>query len=120
MSVVREMNQTVFREYLTTLPPGVRKAVEAFPPDRLYRMKGGHRVTIESYGEEDDGSCKTCTVRVSGDFNLVVFEREVFGVSFDSLEECDWPVEGEVTGTALTKEEEVDSFLERARDEMIP
>ena len=66
----------------------------------------GQRVTLVSYGE--DG---TLRVLVSGQYNCIVFDREVFGIAADDLEECDLPGADEMTGTLLTEEAEVDSFL---------
>ena len=55
----------------------------------------GHRVTMYSYSENG-----TVTVNVTGDYNVVVFERQVFGISPDDLEECDLPAPGEFLGHA--------------------
>jgi hypothetical protein len=60
----------------------------------------GQRVFPVSYSE--DG---TVRVIVSGKYNLVSFEREVFGVEIDDLEECDLPGPDEPLGAILTADE---------------
>lgn len=76
-----------WRKWVADRPLCVRAVAERFQPWNLYRMKDtGHRVTLVSFGE--DG---TMRVFVSAKFNLVAFERQVFGVDPDSLEECDLP-----------------------------
>jgi hypothetical protein len=72
---------------------------ERFWPNRLYRLKrGGHRVTIVSFDEEENGAI-SLKVRVSGEFNAVIFERTVFGIKPEDLEECDLPEPGEILGS---------------------
>lgn len=101
MAKVREMNESAWREWLSTRPQVIQALAERLPPDRLYKMKStGHRVTLISYAEDE-----TVTVAVTGQYNLVTFERQVFGVSPDDLEECDLPPESEPRGTFLDQDE---------------
>lgn len=87
-----------YREWLASRPPHVRAVAEQFEPWSLYRLKPtGQRVTIVSFGEAQDNSV-TLTVLVSADFNLVMFERQVFGIKPDDLEPCDLPSVDEPTG----------------------
>jgi hypothetical protein len=89
-----------WRKWVKSRPPVVRAMAERFEPWSLYRMKStGQRVTMCSFSE--DG---TLTVAVTGQFNHVMFDRQVFGVSPDDLEPCDLPVD-EMTGTVLTNDE---------------
>ena len=111
MAVVSAINQAAWNEWVATRPQVVQELCHRLPPDRLYRMKSsGHRVTLYSYRE--DG---TVTVVVSGKFNLVVFERLVFWISPDDLEECDLPGPDEKVGTALTNREDIDAFVKNAK-----
>ena len=68
-------------------PPVIQELCRRFPANRLYHLKQStHYVTIFSYEDGD-----TTTVTISGDRNFVIFERRVFGVAPDELEECDLP-----------------------------
>lgn len=81
-------------DWVATRPEIVQDMCKKFPPNRLYRLSpNGNRVTIYSYSE--DG---TMTVSVTGEFNRVVFSRNVFGIKPEDLEECDLPDEGENLG----------------------
>lgn len=71
----------------------------------------GHRVFPLSYSE--DG---TVTVAVTGQFNFTVFERQVFGVSPDDLEECDLPTEDEILGAVITEKGQVMEYLASIRE----
>ena len=83
-------------EFVASRPDVVRKVAERFNPWTLYRIgKDGHRVTLYSFGEHEDGSV-TLSVNVTGEFNCVMFERRVFGIKPEDLEECDLPDEGEI------------------------
>lgn len=70
----------------------------------------GHKVTIYSYHEDN-----TVTVNVTGEYNAVVFERHVFGIKPDDLEECDFPDDNEPLGTAITDPNDVKDFIEKTR-----
>lgn len=79
-------------------PPSVRTVAERFFPWKLYRLRSsGHRVTIHSFDVGVDDSI-TLKVDVTGEFNFVAFERRVFGIAPDDLEECDLPSEDEQLG----------------------
>lgn len=98
-----------WRIWVSTRPPKVRAIAERFDPWSLYRMRTtGQRVTIRSFA--DDG---TVSVAVTGQFNAVLHDAEVFGVNPDDLEECDLPGPDEVLGAAMTTEE-----VEENLDEM--
>jgi len=58
-------------------------------------------------GYGDDG---TIIVTVSGKYNFVMFERNVFGIKPEDLEECDLPSEGEKVGTVF-KGEQADEYV---------
>jgi hypothetical protein len=90
--------------WLASRPEAVRRAIEEnkLEPWKLYRLKSsGHRVVIVSALEHEVGPV-TLKVEVSGRFNLLVHERQVFGVALDDLEECDLPSAGEPLGAVLT------------------
>lgn len=97
-----------WHEWVASRPPAVRAVAERFDPWSLYRLKPkGHRVTLVSFGEAPDGTV-TLTVNVSAEFNLVMFERQVFGVKPDDVEPCEVPTADEVTGALFTPEQATD------------
>jgi len=102
--------EPMWSEWLAERPPRIRKMIERYPPNRLYRMADGHRVTIESY--HDDG---TVSVDVSGEFNLVTFERYVFGVNPAELVECDLPDADELVGALLRDRTQIEAYLASMR-----
>ena len=96
--------------WVASRPNNVRNVVERFDPWSLYRMKStGHRVTIHSFSE--DG---TLTVNITGEFNTILFDRQVFGINPDDLEPCDLPDADEITGTVMTQEQ-VDENIDNLR-----
>lgn len=98
MAVVREMDQAGWIEWVKSRPPALQEMCKRLPPDRLYRLEDtGQRVTIASY--EEGG---TVTVIVSGKYNAVMFERQVFGVDPKTLQECDVPGVDELVGAMFT------------------
>jgi hypothetical protein len=103
MANLFDPDESILREWsdwLADRPDSVKAAAEKFKPWKLYRLKGsGHRVTLVSFDEPADGSPVTLKVFVSGEFNAVAFERTVFGIQQDDLEECDLPGPGEVCGS---------------------
>lgn len=112
MAKVGQLNQDGWDKWVATCPPIVQELCRKYPPDRLYRMKStGQRVTLLAYSE--DG---TVRVDIRGDFNALAFDRSVFGVSANDLEECDLPGVDEVTGTMLTDPKHVDTFIEMLRE----
>ena len=91
--------------WLKDRPAIVREAAIKLLPWKLYRLSGQHRVVIVSYDEPKNGDPVTLTVAVTGKFNLVEFDRQVFGVKPEDLEECELPALGEPVGTLMTAEE---------------
>jgi hypothetical protein len=82
-------------------PPKVRAIAKRFDPWTLYRLKTtNQRVILLSISENN-----TITVAVTGQFNLVTHERQVFGINPDDLEPCDLPAEDEMVGSAMTDDE---------------
>ncbi len=83
----------------------IREVASRFDPWTLYKLKTtGQRVFILSFSEPDMTINQTiqkitCRVGISGQFNLVTFERAVFGINPDDLEECDLPGPDEPVGT---------------------
>lgn len=115
MAKIAELTDpAVWEEWVSTRPLVVQELCRRYPPDRLYLLKPqGQRVTILAYAENG-----TLRVNVSGEWNCLVFERDVFGINPNDLEECDLPNENEVTGTMLTKEDDVKAFCAMLRDDM--
>ena len=99
-----------FEEWVEERPECIKEMIKKYPPNLLYRLKtANQRVTIYSYAENN-----TMTVTVSGDYNLIDFERNVFGIKPEDLEECDFPQDGELVGVVMTKEE-TKEYLKSAR-----
>lgn len=87
-------------------PPVVRSIAERFDPWSLYLLKStGQRVTLASISENH-----TVTVNVLGEFNLVIHERQVFGINPDDLVPCDLPPPNEPVGALLTDQDVVDNI----------
>jgi hypothetical protein len=111
--------EAAFKEWLRSRPENVRAVAEKFDPWTLYRLKTtGQRVGIVSFSEAKDGSV-TLTVSVTGQFNLVEFDRNVFGILPDDLEPCDPPAEGEEVGTLLTDKKEIDAYIDLIRPSVL-
>lgn len=103
--------QQEFDAWVAERPAIIQDMIKSHPPNRLYCLKpSGHRVLISAYIED-----KTVTVLILKLYNLVVFEREVFGVKLDDLEECDFPPPSEEVGAILTDKKAIDEFIEMAR-----
>ena len=93
-------------------PECIRDLALKFRPDTLYQMKStGHRVTLFSISEN-----RTLTVSVSGKFNFVAFERRVFGINPDDLEECELPSQDELTGSIGLSIDEVRALIATSPD----
>jgi len=88
VSQLGELDQEMWAEWLAGRPAVIRDLATRFPPNLLYRLREtGSRVTLHSYSE--DG---TMTVTVGKEFNeFLWFERNVFGIEPEDLEECDLP-----------------------------
>lgn len=97
-------------ERLRDRAPKIREMVRSHPPNRLYRMvSSGHRVFITDYAANG-----LCCVAVTGKYNLVEMERNVFGVPLDDLVECDLPDQDEPLGVLL-EPQEVHAALAKGR-----
>lgn len=111
MAKILDIDEAAWAEWVAGRPECVRVLCERLPPDRLYLLKSsGHRVTLHSYSENG-----TVTVNVTGDYNIVTFDRQVFGIKPEDLEECDLPPEGCMLGTMLTEDAEVKAFIDEIR-----
>lgn len=99
-----------YAAWVAARPESVRVVAERFTPWDLYRMKStGHRVTIASFGEQQDGRV-TLTVSVRAEFNAIMFERNVFGIDPDDLEPCELPSPDEHVGAVLTQDEAIENM----------
>ncbi|MCK5923538.1 MAG: hypothetical protein KAG66_21565 [Methylococcales bacterium] len=93
-----------FFEWAKGLPDKARRSALSHPAVQLYRdARTGHRVYIDSYA--NDG---TVTIVVSGQFNHVAMERNVFGIDVSSLSPCDPPSEDEPVGVTLSDDEQLE------------
>lgn len=99
-----------YAKWCKTRPYAVRKLAERFPPWELLRMKStGQRVFVA--GINEDG---TVSVVVSGDYNLTLHDRHVFGINPDDLEPCELPHPDEPVGAMMTGQE-VDDNIDALR-----
>jgi len=98
-----------WREFVQSRPESVRLVAARFEPWSLYRLPNGQRVTIMSFGEQEDGTV-TLRVAVTAEFNAVLFERQVFGINPDDLTSCDLPSPDERVGSMLTEVEVVENL----------
>ena len=116
MSEISELLPSYFK-WLKTRPRVIRDLAKRLPPNLLYRLKGtGQRATIYSYNENG-----TLTVSITGQYNLIDFEREVFGIPPEELEECSLPTEDEELGVTQTPEETLQQInLLRAFNGLLP
>jgi len=48
-----------------------------------------------------------------------MFDRQVFGIKPEELEECDIPRMDELIGTILTKKEDVETFIDIVRPAIV-
>ena len=111
--------KTGWSHWVAERPENVRAVAERFDPWTLYRMKNtDQRVTLHSFGEQPDGGV-TLTVNITGEFNLISFDRQVFGVDPDDLEECDLPVKGEPLGEVLNEDEQLE-YINARRNGLPP
>jgi hypothetical protein len=91
-----------WREWVESRPPVVRAVAEKLDPWTLYRLNCKHRVSIVSIFE--DGTVK---VNISGRWNAIIAERQVFGIDPNDLEPCDPPGPDEPVGALMDLEDAV-------------
>lgn len=121
MTKWREMDEPAWQAWLETRPVIVREMATRIRPDRLYRMTStGQRCYVYSYSE--DG---TVTVIVDGQFNRVLFGRQVFGISPNDLVECELPGPDEDLGDTAAEAGYTDDdirniLIPRLREEFPP
>jgi hypothetical protein len=107
MAKIAGFDLAAFDQWVESRPPKIQALCKRLPPDRLYLMRStGQRVTLAAYNE--DG---TVRVDVTGHFNFLAFDRTVFGISPDDLEECDFPPSDQPIGTMLTEQSDVDGLI---------
>jgi hypothetical protein len=105
--------------WLAERPEALRVCVAKYKLDpwTLYRLKPtGQRVFIVALYEPGEDGKVTLRVGVSGEFNLLTFERDVFGIDPADLEECDLPNLTEQIGTLDLPFEVVKGLRDRYPD----
>ena len=113
---ITEADETAWTKWRAGRPKVIRDLAKRFRPWKLYRMTStGHRVIPYSFSE--DG---TMTVVVSARYNLIRFERRVFGINPDDLVECDLPPEGELVGETLTPAQQLAYINDRRAENGLP
>lgn len=112
--------ETDWAEWVAERPDNIRKVAERFDPWTLYRMKNtNQRVTLCSFREQANGNV-TLTVNITGEFNLMLFGKRVFGIDPNNLEECDLPAEGEPLGEVLNENEQLEYINARRKQNGLP
>jgi hypothetical protein len=101
-----EVQQQQWQDWLKERPPVIQKMAIKYPPNELFQYKEW-RVYIQSYNE--DG---TVTIGISGQYNYLMFERAVFGVNPENLTPCALPDSDEKLGVVLTRQEDIDKYLD--------
>ena len=110
-----EEREKEWDEWVTARPPVIQDLCKRFPPYNLYRLKNtDHKVTLASYAE--DG---TLMVNITGEYNAVMFDRQVFGIEPNDLEECALPKPDEVLGTVLTEKDEIEAHINKIRPQVL-
>ena len=99
--------------WLRDRPECVRILAVKLVPWKLYRIReSGHRVTLVAFDEHVNDRV-TCRVLVGSEYNLVAFEREVFGIDPADLEECDLPAVNEICGSIGLSVEECREIINK-------
>lgn len=110
MANIAEINMEEYEKWLAILPINEREVISKYPPWKLYRLKStDQRVIIISVGTTDEGEVKF-RVSITGQYNTILFDREVFGIDPKDLEECDLPV--------FTKDEDINEIIKIIKEEM--
>lgn len=93
--------------WVESLPvEAAKEAARKILPWKLYRIKGeGPRMAL--IGVWNDG---TCQMAIRGEWNLVAFERNVFGVNPDDLVECELPAPDELLGVTMNDEQTMEAI----------
>jgi hypothetical protein len=92
-----------WQSWLAGRPQVIPDLGARFRPWKLYRHKGTNQRGFPMSFNEDG----TLTLALTGEFNLISMERQVFGINPDDLEECDLPGPNEVVGVYLTEDEQL-------------
>lgn len=93
--------ERAWAKWVASRPEPVRSIAQRFDPWTLYRMKStGQRVTMASIFENG-----TVSVNITGEHNLIAFDRNVFGIDPNDLTPCDLPEPSEPVGTVMSHEE---------------
>lgn len=104
-----------FKRWFDSRPECIQKMILSHPINKLYRMKStGQRVFLTGYDE--DG---TVSVIVSGEFNKVTFNRQVYNIPLDDLEECELPGPDEPVGAELTNPLDVAMLIDATRPQIL-
>ncbi len=111
------------KQWVAERPEHVQKLAEQFSPWKLYRLSPTNsRVVVTGYDETENGGC-TVRIAVLAKYNFVFFERSVFGVKPENLEECDLPGPDDKVGFSLGRkptDEELSQHIEERRAKMQP
>jgi hypothetical protein len=100
----------IYEIWLETLSINEREVMKKYKVWKLYKLKStNQKITIYSVYLNDNDEVKL-TVIVSSKYNLISFERQVFGIDPEDLEECDLPTEP--VGAILTEEKDINEYIE--------
>ena len=108
--------EQLWRVWLAEQPTYVATIGERFDPWSLYLLKSSnHRVTVCGFNSNSETHEVTVQVNVTGEFNVVAFDRTVFGVDPDDLGPCALPKPGERLGAILTDPALIDEYIDLVR-----
>lgn len=115
MAKIKEINETEWKEWIESRPLIIQEMAKKVKPSHLYKLKStGQRVTPYSYSEKG-----TVNVFVSGKYNMVTFERLVYGINPDDLEECEIPSASECVGTVFKNKKDIGLHIKFIRKEPV-
>ena len=98
--------QDEWNDWVQSRPEPVMSIAKRLEPWSLYFLKPtGQRVVVTSYFE--DG---TVTVLVSGKFNALLHECEVFGIDPNDLVPCELPAPDDPTGCMMSADDVADNI----------
>jgi hypothetical protein len=100
--------------WLADQPPYVGAVGKRLDPWSLFWLRD-QRVTICGFNSDPKTEKVTVQVNVTGQFNLVMFDKTVFGVDPNDLTPADLPAPDEPLGAVLKGEKEIEEYIELVR-----
>lgn len=77
-------------DWFKNLPPKVQEVARVYPPGLYKLMTTGQTVLLHCYTESLDGTCTTCRIRVTPEYEpRCIMPREVFDIPLKDLRPVD-------------------------------